>query len=218
MSAAAACAAWTAAATALLVVADRRGAKRATWLWKPLASAGFVATALASGALGSAYGVTIVVGLALCAVGDVLLIPDGGRALRAGMAFFLLGHLAFFAAFAERGIAPAVLLAAAVAMTIPTRVVVRWLFPHVGEELRLPIVAYASAISVMLAGAAATFAQLPSWTILGGALAFVVSDLSVARDRFIAAAFVNRAWGLPLYYAAQLLLALSARFAAAAAA
>jgi hypothetical protein len=29
----------------------------------------------------------------------------------------------------------------------------------------------------------------------------------VARDRFVSHQFVNRAWGLPLYYAAQLLLA-----------
>jgi len=29
----------------------------------------------------------------------------------------------------------------------------------------------------------------------------------VARDRFVRHQFSNRAWGLPLYYAAQLLLA-----------
>jgi hypothetical protein len=40
-----------------------------------------------------------------------------------------------------------------------------------------------------------------------GALAFAASDVSVARDRFVRPEFVNRAWGLPLYYAAQLLLA-----------
>ena len=47
--------------------------------------------------------------------------------------------------------------------------------------------------------------------ILGGALAFYLSDLSVARDRFIREAFVNRLWGLPLYYGAQLLLAATVR-------
>jgi hypothetical protein len=29
----------------------------------------------------------------------------------------------------------------------------------------------------------------------------------VARDRFVRHEFLNRAWGLPLYYAAQLLIA-----------
>ena len=41
------------------------------------------------------------------------------------------------------------------------------------------------------------------------AVAFFCSDLSVARDRFVAPGFANRAWGLPLYYAAQLAFAWS---------
>jgi len=40
-------------------------------------------------------------------------------------------------------------------------------------------------------------------------LAFAASDISVARDRFVAPAFINRAWGLPLYYVAQISFALS---------
>jgi len=43
--------------------------------------------------------------------------------------------------------------------------------------------------------------------LLTGALMFLVSDLAVARDRFVAQGFINRLWGLPLYYAAQLVLA-----------
>jgi hypothetical protein len=33
----------------------------------------------------------------------------------------------------------------------------------------------------------------------------------VARDRFVAPGFVNRAWGLPLYFGAQLLFAFAIR-------
>ncbi|MCP4006145.1 MAG: lysoplasmalogenase, partial [bacterium] len=43
--------------------------------------------------------------------------------------------------------------------------------------------------------------------ILLGALMFYVSDLAVARDRFVATGFDNRIWGLPLYYCGQLVLA-----------
>jgi hypothetical protein len=43
-----------------------------------------------------------------------------------------------------------------------------------------------------------------------GAVAFTASDISVARDRFMQHGFANRAWGLPLYYLAQVMLALSA--------
>jgi hypothetical protein len=42
-----------------------------------------------------------------------------------------------------------------------------------------------------------------------GALAFTASDVSVARDRFVKHEFVNRAWGLPLYFGAQLLIAVT---------
>jgi hypothetical protein len=38
---------------------------------------------------------------------------------------------------------------------------------------------------------------------------FYLSDLAVARQRFVHASFVNRAFGLPLYYAAQILIGLT---------
>jgi len=40
-----------------------------------------------------------------------------------------------------------------------------------------------------------------------GAVLFAVSDLAVARERFVRAAFTNQLWGLPLYYAAQVVIA-----------
>jgi hypothetical protein len=47
------------------------------------------------------------------------------------------------------------------------------------------------------------------WIILIGAFLFYLSDISIARDRFIEPSFTNRLWGLPLYYGAQILLAIS---------
>ena len=43
----------------------------------------------------------------------------------------------------------------------------------------------------------------------GGALAFYISDIFVARQRFLKAEFVNRLIGLPLYYSGQFMLAFS---------
>jgi hypothetical protein len=43
--------------------------------------------------------------------------------------------------------------------------------------------------------------------LLLGASLFFVSDLSVARDRFVAREFANKLYGLPAYYAGQLLIA-----------
>ena len=44
---------------------------------------------------------------------------------------------------------------------------------------------------------------------LAGARLFFVSDLTVARDRFVARASANKAWGLPAYFSGQLLIAWS---------
>ena len=48
------------------------------------------------------------------------------------------------------------------------------------------------------------------WRIPLGAALFIVSDVAVARQTFVQAAFANRLWGLPLYYGGQLLLAWAA--------
>lgn len=55
---------------------------------------------------------------------------------------------------------------------------------------------------------AASSSSMPL-TVALGAVAFAVSDISVARDRFVKRAIANKAWGLPLYYTAQLLFAMS---------
>jgi uncharacterized membrane protein YhhN len=62
----------------------------------------------------------------------------------------------------------------------------------------------------MVIGAfAATRAEVAPVKLAVGAALFFASDLAVARNRFVAKAFVNRAWGLPAYYAGQLLIAWS---------
>ena len=48
-----------------------------------------------------------------------------------------------------------------------------------------------------------------SWTVPVGAVLFYVSDIFVARDRFVTPSPLNQRIGLPLYYAAQIALAFS---------
>ena len=43
-----------------------------------------------------------------------------------------------------------------------------------------------------------------------GATLFYFSDLAVARQRFVVKSFWNKAWGLPLYFGGQVLIAWSA--------
>ncbi len=69
------------------------------------------------------------------------------------------------------------------------------------------VAARAAVITFMVAFAAGTIAASGEASLLIGAAAFHLSDLAVARDRFVTPGLVNRALGLPLYYYAQLCLA-----------
>jgi uncharacterized membrane protein YhhN len=194
-----------------LLVAERRESQTGKWATKPLASAAFIAIAVAGGALQHAYGVAIVAGLVLSMGGDVLLIPPGAsNAFRFGAASFLLGHVAYCAAFLIRGAALSSTLMAAVLLAAVAVVVLRWLGPLVPEHMRRLVQAYVGVISVMLMLAIGTYTQAGDPRIVVGAVMFYLSDLSVARDRFVAESFSNRVWGLPLYFGGQVLLALSA--------
>jgi uncharacterized membrane protein YhhN len=199
----------TAAAVIGLLIAERANARRGVAVAKTLASLGFLSAAWAAGAMGSLYGRVILVGLVLCFFGDVLLIPKSRSCFLAGLASFLIGHLAFAAACVVRGVDWPVAALSAVVLAIPAIAVARWLGPHVDAKMRAPVLAYIVAITVMVALAAGSFRYRASWLLAAGAFGFYLSDLSVARDRFVAQGFVNRLWGLPLYYAAVLLLAAS---------
>jgi len=200
----------TLGAVAGLLVCEGQAWRPGVWIFKPLASTGFLAAAIAAGALDHGYGQIVFVALCLCWVGDVLLIPDDERVFVVGIASFLIGHVAFLEAFLHRGVAPVWGAVALLALVVPALWTLRWLRPHLSRGMRAPVIAYVSVISLMVAGAVGTYAASPAIPLLAGALAFSLSDLSVARDRFVASSFVNRAWGLPLYYAAQLLFAASA--------
>ncbi len=201
-------AALTAVSVAVLLAAQYRGMRLGVWIAKPLASTGFLGAALAAGALGSAYGRGVLVALVLCWLGDVLLIPRGASPVfRAGLASFLLGHVAYGATFVLRGVDAAGCIAAAVVLLFLGFSVLRWLRPHVSGTMRLAVYAYVVVISAMVVFAAGTVSAHGDARILVGALGFFVSDLAVARERFVVSTFWNGAWGRPLYYAAQLILA-----------
>jgi uncharacterized membrane protein YhhN len=197
-----------AALVAGCLVAERRGSERGVWLTKPLASAAFLWAALAWGALASPFGRWLALGLAACALGDVLLIPrNAPRALRAGMLAFGVGHALFAAAFLMHGASlPAAALASLVVFGCALGVW-RRLRPQLAPDDRTPVALYVGVIGGMLVcalAAAASGAPLPA---VAGAALFALSDLAVAQDRFVAPSFVSTLWGLPVYYAAQLLIA-----------
>lgn len=193
------------------LIGERRDERRWVWIGKPAASAGFVWIALICGARESAFGQAVLVALLFSWLGDVLLIPRGHKAaFVTGIAAFLLAHVAYACAFVIAGAELWTSLVAFFVVLVPSGAALRWLWPHVSRRMRAPVSAYVLAISVMLALSIGAAGASPNgmWRV-AGTVCFYLSDLSVARDRFVAREFVNRLWGLPLYYAAQALLATS---------
>ncbi len=191
-----------------LLWAEHSDSEPGRWLTKPIASAGFIGAAWMAGAWDSPYGRWVLLALCLCWLGDILLIPyKNDKLFKAGIFSFLLGHMAFTAAFIIRGLSGMYCFTALALLVLPAGFILRWLSPSIPPEMRIPVYAYILAITAMVALAVGTLGQNPTPLIPLGALLFFCSDLSVARDRFIAQDFFNRLWGLPMYYGAQLILA-----------
>lgn len=198
-------------AVAALLVAEKTENLRLRWASKPLASAAFVALAWWGDVLAQPWGLAMMLGFVGCWWGDVLLIPANRKVFLAGIAAFALGHVGFAVGFLQRGVDPLVAGVTAVALVPMAGVVLRWLWPHVSGVMRVAVPAYIVIICAMVAGAAGTAgldAGGSGAALLVGACMFWLSDLCVARERFVTQGFVNRAIGLPLYYGAVLVLAL----------
>ena len=198
------------ALTAALILAIHRGSALATAVFKSGASVAFLATAWSLGALASPMGRLMLLALGLSVVGDLCLLSRQSRWFLAGLGVFLLAHLAFAAAFATGVLSVTGIAVGAALMLVITFLSLRWLWPHLRGVMRPAVVAYVAAIGAMCTLAIGHSAASGSWLIAMGALLFAASDLSVARQTFIAPSLFNQAWGLPAYYAAQLLLAWSA--------
>ncbi len=200
-------------ACAVLVAAERRGPAELRVGAKLAASAAFLVVG-ASVAGAHPFARWMLVGLGFGAIGDVLLLGRGSRAFLAGLVAFLLGHLAYIAgaaALVPVGEWPDAAGAYAALPLAAGGAALAWMWPRLGA-LRVPVIAYAATIAATVVGAIAAFRAdaLPApqrTLLLAGAVLFFVSDLAVARDRFVARGFVNRLWGLPAYYAGQLLIA-----------
>jgi uncharacterized membrane protein YhhN len=204
-------AAWlTVVAVVALVLGERLRSAPLVRTSKPLASLGFVATAWQLGALDHAIGRTLFVALCLCAVGDLCLLSRAKTWFMAGLGAFLFGHIGYIVAFVQRGVSPVAVAVIALTVMIPAVFVWKWLRPHVEPAMRPAVLAYVATITTMIACAWACAWPSGIALVRIGASAFYLSDLAVARDVFIAPGFVNRAWGLPLYYGAQLCIAASA--------
>ncbi|MFC1876531.1 lysoplasmalogenase [Thermodesulfobacteriota bacterium] len=173
----------------------------------------FIITAISQIHLMQPYTLFIIIGLLFCLGGDVFLALPQDRMFLFGLVSFLLGHVCYVIGFIWiAGPSSMTLIGVIITMVLGVLVYL-WLKPHLGT-MKIPVIAYILVISFMFIGA---------WSVLGmpqqpivarllvfvGAASFYLSDIFVARDRFLKTDFINRLLGLPLYYLAQFMIAFS---------
>jgi len=178
-------------------LAVARNARRAEMVLKPLMPLPLIGVAIA------AHAWWFAAALALCLAGDVLLLPQVDR-FRAGLAAFLLGHLAFIGGFAALAWAPGRLVLGA-----PVALVALLAAPRIAlaapAKLRAPIVVYTVVITAMFAASWMPHRVLAE---LGASL-FVVSDFWLAWNRFVKPVRGGRLGVIVTYHLAIGLLTLS---------
>jgi uncharacterized membrane protein YhhN len=173
----------------------------------------FIVTAVSQIHLIQPYTLFIIIGLLFCLGGDVFLALPQERMFLFGLVSFLLGHVCYVIGFIWIAGPSNMTLIGAIVTIVLSGLVYIWLKPHLGT-MKKPVIAYILVISFMF---------ISAWSVLGmprqpfmarllvfaGAACFYISDIFVARDRFLKNAFVNRLLGLPLYYLAQFMIAFS---------
>lgn len=196
-----------------LLFAEKRSHTSLILTFKIPLSVLFVGTAVIQQHPDQSYYQLVLGGLVCGLTGDVCLASKGKKAFRVGLVVFLIGHLLYVIAFAgltriSDWVTPGHLVIAAVSLGV-----FLWLRPNLGTMI-MPVALYVVVISIMVAGAWVAFLNPDlqrngAIALLLGSILFYVSDVLVARDRFVVKAFVNRLFGLPLYYSGQFLIAFS---------
>jgi uncharacterized membrane protein YhhN len=196
-----------------LLYCEKKGVQRARLAVKSLLSSLFIFAAAVQFHPIPLYYRFLLIGMIFCLGGDVFLALPGKKMFLFGLVSFLLGHVFYAAAFFDTagfnqwagiGLAISVLAGAGVFL---------WLRPHLGS-MKIPVIFYILVITVMVVGAwsiigAGQLKPEGRMAAFGGAMGFYVSDIFVARQRFLKTDFVNRLIGLPLYYGGQFMLAFS---------
>jgi uncharacterized membrane protein YhhN len=194
------------------VFASGRSNRRATWYTKPFA---MPLLALAYVLASRSPNLWILAGLGCGAAGDVFLIPAERRGFfMAGLAAFLLGHLAYLVAFLSpvfrTGVSFAWMFAAALPLAAFGILAYRILRPGLGG-MKVPVVLYTAVILSMALAAllrASSASGLPFWLPLLGALCFVASDTLLAYRQFRGPITCGRSLVALTYVGAQTLIVL----------
>jgi uncharacterized membrane protein YhhN len=179
------CAAAVSAALAIAADWDERRHK-SFYLLKPLTTLLIAGAAASASPAFPAYQQWVLLALTLSLSGDVCLMFKGSRWFMAGLASFLLAHLAFVAAFLQN-VTMAALPAWLAAVVVYAGGLLFVLLPRTGP-LKLPVLIYCLVLAAMVFTAAARHEVLDSARTslaLGGALLFMLSDSLLGVRQFV---------------------------------
>ena len=205
----------------IFIVVEKAGHYLEADIIKGVASACFVVVGIL-GAIGStdtAYVWTVVAGLALGAIADVLLnlryVFEDNKAQAAflvGILVFFLGHIVYVLALAPR--CPYLIPCIAIGIVIGVALLV-WIFSQITCKFVFKVfgVFYMCTIAVMNVVAIGVLLTTPTADaafFVGGAVLFLISDILLVLNTFgPEPKFTRRVANLMLYYLGQLLIALS---------
>ncbi len=173
----------------------------------------FVTAALLQPRPVPAYFAWLLTGLIFCLGGDVFLALPQKRMFLLGLVSFLIGHVFYVIAFFYVAPPSPSVLWGCLPVTIASLGIFLRLKPYLGQMM-FPVLVYVVIITIMVCGAFSLLLR-PELAMAGrmlalfGAICFYISDIFVARDRFVKKEPINRILGLPLYFGGQFLLALS---------
>ncbi len=199
----------------LLIRAEFRSQPRQVYLWKPLSTLLVILVALLSlltpnAHPGFTWGITL--GLVLSLGGDIALMFKSGRAFLIGVILFLFAHVVYAVVLTvSSGVHRADFISGAILLLLGGGIYV-YLWPGLGS-MKGPVALYVAIICLMVNRAVSTFfgetfTPAQAWLLTTGATLFWLSDLILAVNRFRHPFRLNRL-GLYVYYAGQLLIALS---------
>jgi alkenylglycerophosphocholine hydrolase len=182
--------------------------KRLEYACKPLTMVFLVGVAASLDVDSSSVRAWIIVALVLSMLGDVfLMLPRD--AFIAGLVSFLLAHVAYVVGLWDDGVTLAAfgvgVVLAGVAVAVVGSRIIRAVRASEHPDMAVPVAAYMTVISLMVASAVGTVEPLA----IGGASLFFCSDAMIAWERFVRPQPWHRLAIIVTYHLAQAGLTLS---------
>lgn len=149
------------------------------------------------------FNTIIGIALLLSAGGDIALAIDHDRYFVIGLGLFLLAHIAYVIGFAQQLAWQTIALIPIIFIAIFAGTLTQRLYPHLGK-LHLPVLCYIIVIGLM--GVTASLFSPFNWLLVIGTLIFMVSDASIAVDKFLQPLPARDYLVMTTYYLAQFLI------------